>query len=107
MRSQLDFDLQDKVPMESLAAEDAFALDSQIPVEEIPFQYGTILLRKIENGIWLWGLQYSLPQRGAGGGFYPLRMHGPEFATFLRQEAIDAALLWFKNRFNINSVKLR
>ena len=107
MSNQLEFDIREKVPKETLAAEDSFALDSSIPVEEIPFQYGTVLLRKIENGIWLWGIRYAIPQRGEGGGFYPLRMHGPDFAAFIRQEAIDAALLWFKNRFDIDSVKLR
>jgi hypothetical protein len=107
MSNQLELNIREKVSKETLAAEDPFSLDLKFPVEEVAFQYGTISLRNIENGIWLWGIKYSIPQRGAGGGFYPLRVHGPDFATFSRQEAIDAALPWFKNRFEMDSVKLR
>ena len=107
MNSQPELNIREKVPKEALAAKDPFSLDIKFPVEEIAFQYGMILLRKIERGIWLWGMQYAIPQRGAGGGFYPLRMHGPDFAAFSREEAIDAALSWFRDRFDMDSVKLR
>ena len=51
---QLELGIVEKVPIAALRADNSNMLDCQIPIEEVPFQYGTIKLRELENRIWIW-----------------------------------------------------
>lgn len=103
---QLEFDMTERIPKEALHAEDPYALDARIPVEEVPFQYGKVKLRKLENGLWIWGMRYAIPAKGCGGDFHPFRAHGPAYAAHSREEAIGNAISWLKDRFDLSAVKL-
>lgn len=103
---QLEFQLKDRVFKKELSSPNGRELDQKIPIQEVRFQYGIIQLRQLENGIWIWGMDYAIPAKGCGGAFPPLRQHGPDFAARTRQAAISDALAWIKDAFNLELVKL-
>ena len=103
---QLELDMVERIPEKALMPEDPYELDSRIPVEEVPFQYGAVKLRKLENGLWIWGMRYAIPMKGCGGNFLPFRARGSSFAAYSRQEAIGNAISWLKERFDVSAVKM-
>lgn len=106
MSDQLELDMTERIPEEALKAEDPYTLDARIPVEELPFQYGIVKLRNLENGLWVWGMRYAIPTKGCFGDFLPFRARGSLFAANSRQEAIQNAITWFKERFDIGTVRV-
>lgn len=75
-------------------------LDSKFPIEEIRFNYGLIWIRAVENGIFLWGMRWHVPQLGQGGGFPPLRKWGSQHAAKSRDDAITQAVSWFDKKYS-------